>query len=279
LRLGSAIERFLAPDMIVLGADHEPARAAAQALYARMTTERVAMDLRSAEMVKHALNTFLATSITFINEIANLSDRLGADAVTVGKALRLDKRIGPRALVSPGLGFSGGTLARDVTQLRKFSRELDYKPRLLDAIVAINEGTFDEVVGKLGKLRGKRIGVLGLTYKPGTSTIRRSPAIKIIEKLRRAGAKCVGYDPAASDDEMRDYKKLFKRAASPEELAERAHAIVLVTEWPEFRQLDFAALGARMKKRVFVDSKNFLDPAVLATAGFRYEGFGRRGAS
>jgi len=281
LRLGSAIPRFLAPDMIVLGADSDAARASAEQLYAPMNTKKVAMDLKSAEMVKHALNTFLATSITFINEIANLSDRLGADAVAVGQALRLDARIGPRALVSPGLGFSGGTLARDVTQLRKFAAELDYKPKLLDAIVSVNEGTFDEVIIKLekraGKLEGKKVGVLGLTYKPGTSTMRRSPAIKIINKLRKAGAKCFGYDPQASEDEMREYAKLFERVNSAEDLAAGAHALVLVTEWPEFKDLDYKTLGGKMKKKVIVDSKNFLDPSKLADAGFTYQGFGRAG--
>jgi UDPglucose 6-dehydrogenase len=279
LRLGSAIERFRQPDMIVLGADDARARAAAEELYAPFQTDKPSMDLRSAEMVKHALNTFLATSITFINEIANLADRLGADAVAVGKALKLDKRIGGRALMMPGLGFSGGTLARDVTQLRKFAREHAYKAKLLDAIVSVNEGTFDEVswklASRLGKLRGKRIGVLGLTYKPGTSTVRRSPAIKIIRKLTAAGAKCLGYDPAASDEELRPYARVVARASSPEELATGADALVLVTEWPEFRDLDFAALGARMKRRVIVDSKNHLDPARLAAAGFDYQGFGR----
>ena len=156
------------------GAGRERRRAGRRgraALYKPFKTEKLAMDLRSAEMVKHALNAFLATSITFINEIANLSDRLGADAVAVGRALKLDKRIGKSALMMPGLGFSGGTLARDVTQLRKFSTELGYEAKLLDAIVDVNEGTFDEMVvrlqRKLGPLAGKRVGVLGLTYKPG----------------------------------------------------------------------------------------------------------------
>lgn len=279
LRLGSAIERFREPDMIVLGANDERARAAALELYAPFKTEKPAMDLRSAEMVKHALNTFLATSITFINEIANLADRLGADAVAVGKALKLDKRIGNRALMMPGLGFSGGTLARDVTQLRKFAREAQYKAKLLDAIVSVNEGTFEEVLIKLkkrlGSLRGKRVGILGLTYKPGTSTVRRSPAIKIVKMLKSAGAKCSGYDAGASAEELAGYAKLFTRASTPEELARGADAIVLVTEWPEFRDLDFAALGKVMKKRIMVDSKNHLDPARLAAAGFDYQGFGR----
>ena len=279
LRLGSAIERFRQPDMIVLGANDERARAAALELYAPFQTDKPAMNLRSAEMVKHALNTFLATSITFINEIANLADRLGADAVAVGKALKLDKRIGNRALMMPGLGFSGGTLARDVTQLGKFSKELKYKAKLLDAIMSVNEGTFDEVLiklkNRLGSLEGKRIGILGLTYKPGTSTVRRSPAIKIIRKLNSAGAKCVGYDTAASADEMKEYARLFTRAGSPEELARGAHGLVLVTEWPEFKSLDFAALGKLMKRPVIVDSKNHLDPDALAAAGFDYQGFGR----
>ena len=128
-----------APDMLVLGADEPSALAAAQSLYAPFQTEKVPMDLRSAEMVKHALNAFLATSIGFINEIANVADRLGADAVAVGRALKLDKRIGKSALMTPGLGYSGGTLARDVTQLRKFSKELRYKARLFDAVADVND--------------------------------------------------------------------------------------------------------------------------------------------
>ena len=139
LKLGSAILRFLKPDMIVLGANNLKASQAALKLYKPFKTTKVLMNLKSAEMVKHALNTFLATSITFINEIANLSDRLGADAVAVGQALKLDKRIGTRALMSPGLGFSGGTLARDVTQLRLFAKEFNYEAKLLDSILSVNE--------------------------------------------------------------------------------------------------------------------------------------------
>ncbi|HEV2012226.1 MAG TPA: nucleotide sugar dehydrogenase [Candidatus Limnocylindria bacterium] len=279
LRLGSAIPRFLEPDMLVLGANDERARRAALELYRPFSTEKVPMDLRSAEMVKHALNTFLATSITFINEMANLADRLGADAVAVGRALKLDKRIGKSALMMPGLGFSGGTLARDVTQLRTFAKELGYKAKLLDAIVSVNEGTFGEILvklrGRLGKLAGRRVGFLGLTYKPGTSTVRRSPAIKIMQKLKAAGAKCAGFDPAASDEELAEYTGLFARAKTADELATGADALVLVTEWPEFRDLDFAAMAKLMKRPVIVDSKNHLDPQRLTAAGFDYQGFGR----
>lgn len=283
LRLGSAIERFLTPDMLVLGTDEPSALAAAQSLYAPFHTERVPMDLRSAEMVKHALNAFLATSIGFINEIANVADRLGADAVAVGRALKLDKRIGKSALMTPGLGYSGGTLARDVTQLRKFSKELRYKARLFDAVADVNEGTFDEIIvkleRKLGKLTGKRVGVLGLTYKAGTSTVRRSPALKIMARLASAGAKCSGYDPKASAEELAEVEHAFERKKSVRELAKGADALVLVTEWPEFRDLPFAALGKLMKRPVLVDSKNFLDPERVAAAGIDYQGFGRSRAN
>jgi len=279
LRLGAAIARFLEPDMLVLGSNDARAAAAAQALYKPFKTEKLAMDLRSAEMVKHALNAFLATSITFINEIANLSDRLGADAVAVGRALKLDKRIGKSALMMPGLGFSGGTLARDVTQLRKFAGELGYHAKLLDAIVDVNEGTFDEIIvrlqRKLGSLAGKRVGVLGLTYKPGTSTVRRSPALKIMDKLAAAGAACAGYDPKASAEELAEVGSAFTRAKSVRELATGADALVLVTEWPQFRELPFASLAKLMNRPLLVDSKNYLDPATLTAAGIDYQGFGR----
>src|SRR5438477_1782161 len=280
LRLGAALARFLDPDMLILGANRPQALKKALALYQPFQTTKLPMDLRSAEMVKHALNTFLATSITFINEIAALADRLRADAVLVGQALKLDKRIGSKALMMPGLGFSGGTLARDVIQLRKFAAQLGYKANLLDSILQVNEGTFEEVLlkleNRLGKLTGKRIAILGLTYKAGTSTVRRSPAIKLIAMLRKAKAICIGYDPKADSREIGEYQQLFTRANRVEDLARDADALVLVTEWPQFRDLPFRSLARLMKTAVVIDIKNYLDPKALAAAGFDYEGFGRR---
>jgi UDPglucose 6-dehydrogenase len=280
LRLGTAIPRFLDPDMLVLGADQPQALKSALALYQPFHTVKLRMDLRSAEMVKHALNTFLATSIAFINEIAGLADRLGADAVLVGQALKLDKRIGSKALMTPGLGFSGGTLARDVIQLRKFARERGYEASLLDSILKVNERTFEEILAKLknalGRLAGKRIAILGLTYKAGTSTVRRSPALRLIEMLRKANAICIGYDPKADSKEMAQYQHLFRRAKRIQDLVKDADGLVLVTEWPEFKDLPFQSLGRLMKTAVIVDSKNYLDPDLLAEAGFDYQGFGRR---
>lgn len=281
LKLGDAINRFVKPDVLVFGSNHSHAKRLVSALYKPFRTKKLWTDLRTAEMVKHALNTYLATSISFINEIAHMSDQLGADAVAVGQALRLDKRIGKKALLTPGLGFSGGTLARDVRQLQKFSRKLQYDSKLIDAVMDVNERTFDQVVAKitqtLGTIARKKIGILGLTYKPGTSTLRRSPAITLMQMLAHKRARCFGYDPMADRDEVRRYTSLVTRVASVGELAARSDTLVLVTEWPEFQKLPFATLASRMKNPIMVDTKNALNPHILQKAGFTYIGFGRYG--
>lgn len=280
LRLGAAIERFKTPDMVVLGASSHQALEAAQHLYHPFETTVIPMSHRSAEMVKHALNVFLATAITYGNEMAHLADRLGADAVDVATALKCDKRIN-KAPIFPGLGFSGGTLARDVTQLQKFSDALHYRALLLESIVAINEETFDEILLKLNNvlhsLSGKKIGILGLTYKPGTSTMRRSPAIKVIQKLATHNATCFGYDPMASDAEFDQYKDILTRVTTVEELAAHSDALVLVTEWPEFKMINYLQLAKSMSTPIIIDTKNFLDPQQLTDAGFHWQGYGRKG--
>lgn len=281
LKLGTAIDRFLNPDMLVLGTHNVAAKRAALALYKPFRTKKLWTDLRTAEMVKHALNAYLATSISFINEIAHLADKLQADAVTVGQALKLDKRIGKRAPLAPGLGFSGGTLARDMKQLQVFARNLHYDAKLLTAVTAVNETTFDQIVMKLqqvlGPLAEKNIGLLGLTYKPGTSTMRRSPALVMMQKLAGAQAHCFGYDPMADQAEMDQYQKLITRVDTVEDLAKRSDVLVLVTEWPQFQKLPYDVMAEQMRQPTIIDTKNFLDPTALTTAGFRYLGFGRHG--
>lgn len=278
LQLGSAIERFLHPDMLVFGVNSENARKSVQELYKLFVTEKIFMNLRSAEMVKHALNAFLATAIAFGNEIAHLCDRLGADSMAVASALRHDKRIG-KAPIFPGLGFSGGTLARDVQQLKKFAQQTQYPAPLIQSIIAINEDTFEQIILKLKKrlktLKGKTIGLLGLTYKPNTSTLRQSPSLKLAEILNKYKARCFGYDPQASKEEFQTYTTSITRIDSVEKLAHSCDALVLVTEWTEFRTLDFSKLARLMKTPVFIDAKNFLDPIVLGKSGFIYEGYGR----
>lgn len=278
LRLGTAIERFLQPDMIVIGTGTPEVEKKVLYLYQDFKTKIFTMDLKSAEMVKHALNTYLATAITFGNEIARLSEKLGANGVKVAQALKGDKRIG-KAPILPGLGFSGGTIARDVTQLLKFSKEKKYKSGLLLNIVKSNKQTFTDVIDKLdqamGNLNGKTIGILGLTYKPGTSTLRRSPAIKLMQLLRNKKARCIGFDPKADNSELKKYSGLFARKDSIEELAKQSDALVLVTEWPEFQQFNYLNLAKLMKKPVFIDSKNYIDPDILKRSGFTYIGFGQ----
>lgn len=278
LRLGIAIERFLHPDMIVIGSSDSKVEKQVLSLYKDFDVPKFTMDFKSAEMVKHALNTYLATAITFGNEISRLSEKLGANGVKVAKALKADKRVG-KAPILPGLGFSGGTIARDVTQLLKFSRQKKYKSNLLNSIIKSNEQTFTDVIDKLSKVLGnlkeKTVGILGLTYKPGTSTLRRSPAIKLIQLLNKENANCLGYDPKADNEELKKYSTLFKRVLQLDDLAKKSDALLLVTEWPEFNKINYSQLALTMKRPVFVDTKNFIDPDILRKSGFEYIGFGQ----
>src|SRR3989338_5254970 len=279
LKLGVAIERFIHPDMLVFGGKNAVVLRKVLDLYQSIDTKKFVMDKSSAEMVKHALNTYLATSIAFGNEIAHLCEKLGADAFLVGKALKADKRIG-QAPILPGLGFSGGTLARDVKQLLKFSRQYRYKAQLLKSIFSINESTFEQIILKtirrIGNLKGKTIGFLGLTYKPGTSTLRRSSAIKLINLFINKGAQCLAYDPKVDKNEFRSYSKIIKKVANVYELAKKSDILLLVTEWPEFKNLNYNSLAKNMKKPIIIDTKNFLDSEIIKKSGFIYEGYGRR---
>ena len=278
LRLGSAIKGFLHPDMLVFGVHSENAKKLVTELYHPFITEKIFMDIRSAEMVKHTLNAFLATSIAFGNEIANLCDRLGADGVKVMSALRHDKRVG-FAPIFPGLGFSGGTLARDVRQLKKLARQTQYPAPLIQSVRTINEDTFEQIILKLKNrlktIPGKNIGLLGLTYKPNTSTLRQSPSLKLAQLLGKSDAHCFGYDPQANNEEFQTLASFIKRVSSVEKLAAVSDALVLVTEWPEFQTLDFPKLAHLMKTPILIDAKNFLDPIILGKSGFTYEGYGR----
>jgi len=193
-------------------------------------------------------------------------------------ALKADVRIG-KAPVLPGLGFAGGTLARDVTQLNIFIKQNDITAPIIKSIMKTNNTTYDYVIQKiesqLKTLKNKKIGVLGLTYKPGTSTMRRSPAIKIIQKLTRKGAKVLGFDPMADEKEVHSYRKIVERVQTPQELPKNSDILVLITEWPEFAKIKWDSLALDMKKPTIIDSKNYLDPEMVTKAGFKYVGFGR----
>jgi UDPglucose 6-dehydrogenase len=282
LRLGQAIERFLRPDFLVLGADNEATMQRVEALYAPIPGPRVRVDLRTAEMAKHSINAYLATCISFGNELANLCDEVGADAFRVLQALRLDSRVSPKAPLAPGLGFAGGTLARDMTVLKNLATQHGYAASLLKGVLAVNQFQNRIVVqrleGLLGTVAARTIGVLGLTYKPGTSTLRRSVAIEIIRELVAKGAAIKAFDPKADPAEMELHRQEFSICADPYAAAKDADALALVTPWPEFKDLDLARLKDIMRTPVILDASNMLEPAKVTQAGFVYQGIGRGSA-
>jgi UDPglucose 6-dehydrogenase len=282
LRLGQAIERFLRPDLLVLGADNEQTMAKVEALFSPIPGPRVRVDLRTAEMTKHAINAYLATCISLGNELANLCDEVGADALRVAEALRLESRVSPKAPLFPGLGFAGGTLARDMKVLTRLAEQYHYPAPFLNGVLALNRLQNATVVHRLekllGSLRAKTIGVLGLTYKPGTSTLRRSAAVEIIRSIVVQGATVRAYDPKADPAEVAAFQQEFTVCDDPYGVAQGAHAIVLVTPWPEFKDLDLARLRIPMHSPVFLDTANMLDPDQVTQAGFLYQGIGRGSA-
>ncbi len=278
LRLGQAIQRFLHPDMLVIGADSTATAERVERLLAPIEATKLRVSLRTAEMTKHAINAFLATSISFINELANLCDRVGADAVQVGQALRLDQRIGPQAPLRPGLGFGGGTLARDIKSLLRLAESHGYEGSLLRGVVEVNERQNSIVAGKLrelyGSLQGLAVGVLGLTYKAGTSTMRRSPAMEIVAALLSEGVEVKAFDPKA-DPTLLPAGSTVQVARDPYDAAKGSDALLILTDWPEFRQLDYGAIQQSMRHPVLVDPYNMLDEEEIVQSGFQYWGIGR----
>jgi UDPglucose 6-dehydrogenase len=278
LRLGQAIDCFRRPERIVIGANSDATLDRVEALFSVVKAPILRMNLRSAEMTKHALNAFLATSISFGNEIANLCDEVGADALKVATALLTEGRIGGKIPLFPGLGFAGGTLARDLKVLKKIGSEKGYETLLIDSVFAVNQRQNGIVVRKLerihGSVKGLTIGILGLTYKPGTSTLRRSAALEIIEQLVDRGAKVRAYDPKADLSEVKEHVE-FEFCDDVYAVAKNSDALVLITEWPDFKGLNYDRLKSEMKKPVFIDTKNLLDNDKMSAKGFSYFGIGR----
>lgn len=278
LRLGQAIECFKNPERIVIGADSDSTLDRVEAFLNVIAAPKLRMNLKTAEMTKHALNAFLATSISFANEIANLCDEIGADALKIAAALQSDVRIGPKLPLLPGLAFAGGTLARDLKILKNLGESSGCETPLVNGVLRINQRQNGLVVRKLQKIYGSvknlTVGILGLTYKAGTSTLRRSAALEIIRDLTSKGASVKAYDPKASLDEIRLHKE-FDFCNEPYEVATGSDALVIVTDWPEFKNLDFDLIKSSMKKPVLIDAKNMLDDKQLIGKGFLYTGVGR----
>jgi len=282
LKEGSAIEDFMHPDRVVIGSDpgDEGAANAVATLYEPLGGELVRTDVASAEMIKLASNAFLATKISFVNEIANVCEEVGADVGEVARGMGLDERIGPKFLRA-GIGYGGSCFPKDVSALKMLAGNTGYHFQLLNAVIEVNELQKRRVVqklrGHLGSLVGRRIALLGLAFKPHTDDMREASSLVLAARLQGEGAEVVAYDPVAADvaSEVLDGVEL---AASALEALDRADAAVLVTEWPEFTELDWTAAARRMARPLIVDGRNFLDPTGMGAAGFEYEGIGRQSA-
>lgn len=281
LRLSEAIETFFSADRFVIGAQKKAVAERVAELYQPLNRPILLTKLRSAEMSKHASNTFLATSISFVNEISDICEQVGADVSEVVAGMKLDQRIGPRAFLSPGLGFAGGTLGRDIRALQELGRAHATGTTLLDAVVLVNRSRAEFVVKRLrqqfGSISGLKIGIFGLTYKPGTSTLRRSIALEIIEQLVGADAKVTAFDPLADLSNAEPLPK-FETASDPYGAASGCDALLLLTEWSGIRGLDWDRVCGSMRQPVFIDTRNFFDPDSMTRIGFVYMGVGR-GAS
>ena len=279
LKEGTAVEDFMNPDRVVIGADagDDAAADAVAALYEPLGGEILRTDVASAEMIKYASNAFLATKISFINEIANVCEEVGADVGQVARGMGLDERIGS-SFLRAGIGYGGSCFPKDVSALKMLAGNTGYHFQLLTAVIEVNELQKRRVVGKLekhlGSLIGKRVALLGLAFKPDTDDMREASSLVLAARLQGEGAEVVGYDPVAAE-RAAGLLGSVEMATSAMEALEGADAAVLVTEWREFAELDWAAAAAKMTRPLIVDGRNFLDPEALVAAGFEYEGIGR----
>ncbi|MBD1904877.1 UDP-glucose/GDP-mannose dehydrogenase family protein [Funiculus sociatus GB2-A5] len=290
LREGSAVYDTFNPDRIVLGSTNPKAIAMMQELYAPIVERKVAedqslppvpvvvTDINSAEMIKYAANAFLATKISFINEVANICDRVGADVTQVAKGIGLDSRIGNKFLQA-GIGWGGSCFPKDVSALIHTAEDYGYDAQLMKAAVTVNQRqrliALEKLQQVLKILKGKTVGLLGLTFKPDTDDMRDAPALMLIEQLNRLGAKVKAFDPIVSSTGMRHGLTGVFVETDPERLADGCDALVLVTDWQQFRNLDFAKMAKLMNNPVMIDGRNFLDRKEVENAGFQYVGVGR----
>ncbi len=277
LREGSAVYDFMHPDRLVFGSHDETAAQAVAALYKDLDTTILFTDLYTAEMIKYASNAFLATRISFINEIARICERVDADVKVVSEGMGLDRRIGPLFL-DAGIGYGGSCFPKDVKALARMAEAMGYHPELLDAVMEINLDQRTLVVEKLrevlGALRDQTIGVLGLSYKPNTDDVREAPSIDVIQNLLQKGARVRVYDPKAMPTMQRQLNSI-QYCRDPYELATGADGLLIVTEWDEFRQLDLDRIKQLMRRPVLVDGRNLYDPKTMRELGFVYRGVGR----
>ena len=289
LREGSAVYDTFNPDRIVLGGNSEKAISMMQELYKPLVTREfaddknappvpvVVTDLSSAEMIKYAANSFLATKISFINEVANICDRVGADVTQVAEGIGLDSRIGSKFLQA-GIGWGGSCFPKDVSALIHTADDYNYEAELLKAAVNVNKRqrlmTLEKLQQELKILKGKTVGLLGLTFKPDTDDMRDAPALDLIEQLNRLGARVKAYDPIVSQSGLSHGLSNVIIETNAEMLADGCDALVLVTDWKEFLKLDYNKMVKQMLNPLLIDGRNFIDRKTVEDAGFRYVGIG-----
>ena len=282
LREGSAIETFMRPDRVIIGAESKKAQQILRKIHDPLfliETPMVVTGLETAELIKYASNTFLATKISFINEIANLCEALGADVQTVSKGMGMDRRIGSKFLHA-GPGYGGSCFPKDTHALASFARKAGTRVGIVEATIAANENQMkrmvDKIVDAIGAPRGKRVGILGLSFKPNTDDLREAPALSIIAGLKRRGVKVRAFDPVA----MPGAAKLPQLSgvdlvSDAYEAASGAHCVAIVTEWNEFRGMNLSRLKRLMRKPVLADLRNLYDPEEVEAAGFKHVAVGR----
>ena len=279
LREGSAIKDFMNPDRIVIGVKSNRARDILAELYKPLKAPIVVTDIRSAEIIKHASNSFLATKISFINAISDICDKVGADIVEVARGIGLDRRIG-KEFLNAGIGFGGSCFPKDLSAFIRIAEKIGYDFAILKEVQRINDYQkillIKKLEGLLWNLPKKTIGVLGLSFKPDTDDIRQAPALDIIKMLRDEGARIKVYDPEAMEKAKKVLPKGVKLCKDAYSVARDSDCLLLATEWNEFKELDFKKIKRLMRQPILVDGRNIYDPAEMKKLGFTYVGIGRK---
>ena len=278
LREGSAVADFRQPDRVVVGGDRPEDVERVARLYQDLNAPILTTDIASAEMIKLASNAFLATKISFVNEIANVCERVGADVEEVARGMGMDSRIG-QSFLRPGIGYGGSCFPKDVTALKQLAGNTGYSFQLLASVIEVNELQKRRVIGKLqdrlGSLRGRRVALLGLAFKPHTDDMREASSIVLASRLIAEGASVVAFDPVAAERARGVLPEAVEIAGSMLAAVTDADAVVIVTEWPEFRAVLSAEVHAAMRRPLIVDGRNLLDPNEAVAAGFTYVPIGR----
>lgn len=279
LREGQAVDDFMRPDRIVIGASAEAAARSVAGLYEGVKAPIIIADLPTAELIKYAANAFLATSISFINEIANICERAGADVSLVSRALALDQRIGPHAYLAPGIGFGGSCLPKDMRALIHTAQRHDYDPLMLKAATEVNDLQPGRVISCLEEVfkdvAGLTVAVLGISFKGDTFDTRSSPAVAVIRLLAEEGIQVRAFDPLADETAESLLGDLAELCSDAYGAAEGSDALVVATEHSQFKKLDLARLRRSMRSGMLIDGRNLLDPELVSRAGFSYVGVGR----